>query len=107
MNKTHRKLTGLCFIGLLLINVSCTKTPDACFVTDKGTASTHVNEEIQYDASCSNDATSYSWDFGDGTSSTGITTKHKYLNAGNYSVKLTANNGSKNRSTTQTVSITQ
>lgn len=40
----------------------------------------------------STNATSYSWDFGDGGSSTLATPSHTYLNPGNYTVRMIANN---------------
>ena len=92
-------------IGLAMLAVSCTKTPEACFVTDKGSANAKVNEEIQFDANCSKDADSYSWNFGDGTSQAGYLTKHKYPNAGIYTVILTANQSSKSATKSQVVTI--
>ena len=91
--------------GLTMLVAGCTKTPEACFVTDKGSANTKVNEEIQFNASCSKDADSYSWNFGDGTSQTGYLTKHKYPNAGIYTVILTANHSSKSATKSQAVTI--
>ena len=84
---------------------SCSKTPEACFVADKGSLSTKVNEEIQFTAACSTDADNYTWEYGDGSGDTGATAKHKYSKAGSYSVKLTARNSSKSSSTSQTVTI--
>ncbi len=43
----------------------------------------------------STNATSYEWDFGDGTTSTEKNPTHKYSTIGVYRVKLTAKNGSK------------
>ncbi len=103
-SKRKNLILTLC-IGLAMLAVSCTKTPQACFVTDKGSANTKVNEEIQFDASCSKDADSYSWSFGDGTSQTGYLTKHKYPNAGSYTVVLTANHSSKSTNISQVVTI--
>ena len=103
-SKWKKMILVLC-IGLSLLAVSCTKTPEACFVTDKGSANSKVNEEIQFDASCSKDADSYSWNFGDGASQTGYLTKHKYPNAGSYTVILTANHSSKSVTLSQVVII--
>ncbi len=92
-------------IGLSMVFVSCTKTPEACFVTDKGSANMKVNEEIQFDASCSRDADSYSWSFGDGTTQSGYLTKHKYPNAGSYTVILTVNHSSKSATLRKEITI--
>jgi PKD repeat protein len=46
-----------------------------------------------------------SFDAGDGTTQVGILTKHKYTAAGTYSVKLTANHGSKSAINTQSIII--
>lgn len=83
---------------------SCTKTPSACFSADKGQAA-KVNEEVQFDASCSTNATSYTWDFGDGASTSGNPVKHKYATPGTYAVKLTATNKKKTGTATQNLVI--
>ncbi|RLF52478.1 MAG: hypothetical protein DRN24_03250 [Thermoplasmata archaeon] len=50
----------------------------------------------------------YSWDFGDGTTTAGVTVNHTYLAAGNYTVVLTVtdNDGNTNSDTTYAV-VTQ
>ena len=93
--------------ALLLACGSCAKSPEACFVVDKSSLNTKVNEEIQFNAACSTDADSYVWEYGDGSSDTGAAVKHKYPQAGNYNVKLTAKNSSKTSTATKTVVITQ
>ena len=105
LNSKWKNLFLVLNILIAMLAVSCTKTPQACFVTDKGSANTKVNEEIQFDASCSKDADSYSWNFGDGTSQTGNLTKHKYPDAGSYTVILTANHSSKSATVSQVVTI--
>jgi len=53
-----------------------------------------VGETVTFDASASYDPdgtiVSYSWDFGDGASGSGITTTHVYAAGGTYTVALTA-----------------
>ena len=52
-----------------------------------------INDTIIFDASGSYDLdgfiVSYEWDFGDGTTGTGISTSHKYNKSGEYTVSLT------------------
>lgn len=61
---------------------------------------------VAFDASTSTDAdgtiASYSWNFGDGTTATGVTASHTYTESGTYQVKLTVTD---DRGTTD--SITQ
>ncbi|MFT3970690.1 MAG: PKD domain-containing protein [Micropruina sp.] len=67
--------------------------------------------EVSFNGSTSSDADgtvdSYSWDFGDGASDTGVTASHTYAAAGTYSVKLTVtdNDGAKD-SLTKSVTVT-
>ena len=90
--------------GLLGLS-GCSKAPEACFVADKGSLSTKVNEEIQFSAACSTDADTYNWEYGDGSGDSGAAVKHKYTRAGSYEVKLTARGSSKSATTTRTVTI--
>lgn len=68
-----------------------------------------VNETVNFDASESTDdgsITTYSWDFGDNSSASGITTTHAYSSSGNYTIKLTVTDNLGNQSvTSSTVSI--
>ncbi len=62
-------------------------TPMACFSYTPGTGN-HVGDEISFDASCSANATTYNWDFGDGNKGTGATTTHAFATAGDFKVIL-------------------
>lgn len=53
----------------------------------------------------SSNATSFLWDFGNGTTSTDINPTVYYANSGNFTITLTAFNGSLSNQTTQSVSI--
>ncbi len=49
------------------------------------------------------DALTYTWDFGDGTTSTGLTTSHTFTQEGSYLVTLTVSDGTFSDSTTMTI----
>ena len=76
-----------------------TAMPNAAFsYTREGTTVTFDNNSVN--------ATSYSWDFGDGNTSTETDPVHIYAGEGDYDVMLTAMDDNGNsHSTTQTVSI--
>ena len=63
--------------------------PTACFTASKITAK--VDEIIVFD-NCSTDAETYGWTFGDGNTSTEISPSHKYLEEGEFTVRLVAKN---------------
>ncbi len=67
-----------------------TKTPEACFTF------TYEGDEIWLSylvfTNCSENATSYHWDFGDNTYSTQENPIHSYSEDGEYIVELTAYN---------------
>lgn len=53
----------------------------------------------------SENSETYTWNFGDGHSSTDINPSHRYLRSGTYKVVLTANQGKKKRNSEQMISI--
>ena len=62
-----------------------------------------------FDASASTDfegsALSYTWDFGDGTTGTGVTTNHRYAVAGSRVVSLTVSDGELTGTTTRQLNL--
>ncbi len=71
-----------------------------------------VGRETRFDASASRASegatiTSWAWDFGDGNTETGQTTRHTYTAAGSFIVRLTiTDSASKTASTTTTLAVT-
>jgi PKD repeat protein len=78
----------------------------------EGPVTAQVSQTIQFDGSGSSDSdgniVSSAWDFGDGTTGSGITVTHVYTQAGNYKVALTVtDNGGLTGKATHTVQIDQ
>jgi len=68
----------------------------------------NVGASINFDASASIDnvgIVNYHWDFGDGTTSEGVTAQHTYNSTGTYTVTLTVKDAANNTGTT-TITIT-
>ena len=66
--------------------------------------------EVNFDASASYDLdgsiTTYEWDFGDGSTDSGITVTHTYQNRGNYTAKLTVtDNDEQSASNSQEIKV--
>jgi PKD repeat protein len=85
--------------------------PFAAFTFTPTTPAAFTN--VRFDGSTSTAGlgaviTSYSWDFGDGTTGTGVTPTHQFSAVGNYLVRLTVtdSNGRTNQSAAQTVTVT-
>jgi len=91
------------FISVLLIN-SCKKEPEpvASFSMDKNNVL--VPATIIF-TNLSTDATSYIWDFGDGSASTIESPTHEYTSSGTFTVTLTAIGEGGTNSTSQNVTI--
>ncbi len=98
--------TGGCALpdGSVTIYNDPSLTPVPSFTSNIGTPTASLLN-VTFDASATTNATSYTWDFGDGSSGTGITTQHDYLANGTYTVKLIASGGCGTDSITQTVVI--
>jgi PKD repeat protein len=96
----RRILVSFLVIGAIVAYNSChpkidIPNPDlhpvACFTISSTVTPTdiHVGDSITFDATCSKFATSWSWDFGDGNTSTLPGVTHAYAASGNYTVRLT------------------
>jgi len=87
-------------------NKNDTKNP---FAKINGPYIGYVSRELTFNAIGSFDLdgsiTGYSWNFGDGTTGTGISTTHTYSTTGNYSIKLTSTDNDGKTSTNTTYAI--
>jgi PKD repeat protein len=93
--------------GMFLLSiVGCQKQPSASFTASKTNVVT--GEAITF-TNTSKDASSYKWNFGDGTSSDVASPTHAYENPGTYTVTLTAysKNGKKSDNATATITVTK
>jgi gliding motility-associated-like protein len=70
------------------INVTVNALPTILFTAD----TTKVCIPYTINFSSSNSGASFEWEFGDGTSATGPTTSHTYMNPGSFDVTLTVTN---------------
>jgi len=98
---------GAITLGMLSFN-SCKKEvnpiadPTVCFAF---AGNLDVGESILF-SNCSNDATEYIWDFGDGTSSEIADPSHVYYSPGTYTVELNSfNEEGISNSTSKTITI--
>ena len=64
-----------------------------------------VNQDIAFTNQTTGDATSYEWDFGDGSTSTEVSPAHAYATSGTFTVTLTATNSGGSQSTTQDILV--
>ena len=79
-------------------------------VIDYSPANPTEGQVVSFDGSASSDPngtiTSYAWNFGDGSTGTGMMTSHSYAAAGDYEVTLTITDNDNNTgSTTETVTV--
>ena len=101
--KTKIKLAGLLFVAIIAF-ASCMKEPMAC--CDVPTTGT-VGVSVSFSSSCSMDASTYDWNFGDGATSTEANPTHTYTAAGTYKVVLMAmsKKGKKMNETSKSITI--
>jgi len=111
MNLLKINLLLCLFVGSLLI-ISCgDETPPVDPGSDAPISSFQFNVSdtdwrvVSFD-NFSTNATEYLWDFGDNNTSTEENPTHTYSAGGNYTVSLTAGNGSESKTSEKTVTIT-
>lgn len=109
MKRTALNISSLTFLGALLLLLLASIS--VVYAADGGYINVDVNKSPQFDGSVlkgvapvdvsfntwmpeHKSGTTYSWDFGDGSTSTERSPTHKYTHSGNYTVKLTVTNSS-------------
>lgn len=101
--KTKIAIVAMLTVGALTLT-NCMKKPMAC--VDSGTKSGTVGQSISFDASCSENAHHYMWDFGDGASAHSASTTHAYNSAGTYTAKIKALSKNSKKEDEKTVIVT-
>ncbi|MBL8163235.1 MAG: PKD domain-containing protein [Anaerolineae bacterium] len=79
--------------------------PDAVFTA--APASGNAPLDVQFTSASTGQITSYSWDFGDGSTSTETNPRHRFDRAGTYTVRLTVVGPGGQDNAQQTISVTQ
>ena len=86
--------------GLCGYNVIGTPRPVSGFTADVTSGNNSL--DVQFTDNSTNNPTSWSWNFGDGSTSTLQNPTHTYVKAGNYTVSLTAANANVGNTETKT-----
>jgi PKD repeat protein len=101
-------LIPFAFIAVLALLAGCGKEPTACFtftsVSVEDDIAILAGEDIDFE-SCSKEATSYSWDFGDGDDASKENVTHAFAEAGTYTVTLTATGDGGSNSSSQDIVV--
>jgi PKD repeat protein len=112
MNKLKTLKWTSMLMTVALVIASCgsdddEKTPAPLTPTANFTSAADADDYLTVDfTNTSTNATSYTWDFGDGTATSAEENpSHTFAETGDYSVKLTAKNSGGEVSTTKTVSV--
>lgn len=100
--------TSSCSVVTTQRSIIVNSAPDAVIV---GPAIVNTGEPSNFSAAMSSDIdgtiTSYEWDFGDGTTASGLEVQHAYLTPGQQTVRLTVtdDSGAPNKTVSETVSV--
>lgn len=102
-----KKIFYLPLLSLFVLSCSL-NSPKPCFELSceslKQIDCILAGEEVLF-SNCSDNGLSYSWDFGDGITSTLSSPRHAWETPGNYTVTLTVENEDKSKSATQEVVV--
>ncbi|MBI3234454.1 MAG: PKD domain-containing protein [Bacteroidetes bacterium] len=79
--------------------------PSACIGTNLPEGIISLNDTVVVDGSCGDNVKNWHWDFGDGTTATGVIAKHRYTKEGMFYIVLGASNGKKSDSASVVYSV--
>ena len=107
LNTSKKNYPYLAFLLLFLTTffISCDEEDETPGVEPVAAFSITANELTVTFSNTSTVATSYSWDFGDGSTSNETSPVHTYAEGGTYDVKLTATNGDLSDESSQSVTV--
>jgi len=97
--------------GFVFVFNSCKKavekvTPSSCFTISP--SEIHSGDVVTFSSSCSENATDFSWDFGDGGTSTDVSPTHTYIAAGDFTITLTVKDaGGLSSASSQTITVAE
>ena len=97
--------TLLLIVLALALMSSCKNAPVACFTVTTTADSIRVGRTVQFDASCTSDATSYYWDFGNGLNASAVTAQTTYDSATTYTVNLVTVGSGKSAAISKRVTV--
>ena len=112
------RLRGLAFLLVLLMistplagcldSFSGNNAPTSTFSMTPN-SNVRAGDEITFNAAGSSDpdgdSLTFTWNFGDGNTGSGLTTTHSYVQDGEYTVRLTVSDGSLETTTKKTLNI--
>lgn len=87
----------------LLLLSACQEDPVSCFTVDIE-STYHLNHTFQF-SDCSEEADTYTWDFGDGNTSNDPSPSHAYQDFGKYRVELITENNKGQHISTKYVNV--
>jgi PKD repeat protein len=105
MNHLPSLLKAVAALGLSILGALVSlSSPTASFTAS--TPNPAANSIVQFTDTSSGSPTSWSWDFGDGGTSTQQNAAHVYASPGSFTVRVTATNAAGPATTTMTVTVT-
>ena len=106
--KHWKGTTSALVVATILVAVTalvsgCVEPPVASFTADK--TNVLIDEPIQFTNDSTGEITSWSWDFGDGNTSTQENPSHAYTKPGSYTASLTVSNKAGSNTATLTITV--